>query len=66
MMTARLILIRHGDSWHRVRGVGGGPKGDTGLTEQGRAAASRLRDRLARRPDLAGAALYNSTLPRAV
>jgi probable phosphoglycerate mutase len=66
MMTTRLILIRHGQSWHKVRGIIGGPKGDTGLTEQGRAQAARLRDRLARRADLTGAALYSSTLPRAV
>jgi broad specificity phosphatase PhoE len=65
-MTTRLILIRHAQSWHKVRGVIGGPKGDTGLTEQGRAEAGRLRDRLARLPDLAGAALYSSILPRAV
>ena len=62
----RLILIRHGHSWHKVRGIVGGPKGDTGLTERGRAQASRLRDRLAHWPGLAGAALYSSILPRAV
>jgi probable phosphoglycerate mutase len=65
-VTTRLILIRHGQSWHKVRGVVGGPKGDTGLTERGRAQAGQLRDRLARWPDLAGAALYSSVLPRAV
>jgi 2,3-bisphosphoglycerate-dependent phosphoglycerate mutase len=65
-MSTRLILIRHADSWHKVRGVVGGPKGCTGLTEQGRAEAARLRDRLARLDGLAGAALYSSTLARAV
>lgn len=65
-MTTRLILVRHGHSWHKVRGIVGGPTGDTGLTEQGRAEAGRLRDRLARWPGLAGAALYSSTLPRAI
>lgn len=65
-MTTRLILIRHGHSWHTVHGLVGGPKGCTGLTEQGRAQAARLRDRLARWADLDGAALYSSVLPRAV
>jgi probable phosphoglycerate mutase len=65
-METRLILIRHGHSWHKVRGVVGGPKGCTGLTDRGREQAARLRDRLARQGGLAGAALYSSTVPRAV
>ena len=65
-METRLILIRHGQSWHKLRGVVGGPRGCTGLTDLGREQAGRLWDRLARQPALAGAALYSSTIPRAV
>ncbi|HKE15385.1 MAG TPA: histidine phosphatase family protein [Kofleriaceae bacterium] len=65
-MSTRLILIRHADSWHKVRGVVGGQKGCRGLTDEGRDEAARLRDRLARLDELAGAALYSSTLARAV
>jgi probable phosphoglycerate mutase len=65
-METRLILIRHGQSRHKLRGVVGGPRGCTGLTDLGREQAGRLRDRLARQAGLAGAALYSSTIPRAV
>jgi 2,3-bisphosphoglycerate-dependent phosphoglycerate mutase len=64
-MTTRLLLIRHGQSWDKVRDVVGGPRGCRGLTDLGRAQSALLRDRLARLDDLAGAALYSSTLPRA-
>ena len=49
-----------------MNGVAGGPKGDTGLTEEGHAQAARLAHRLARIPELRGASLFSSTLPRAV
>jgi probable phosphoglycerate mutase len=65
-MTTRLILVRHAQAWHTVHRLVGGPRGDTGLTDLGRAQAERLRDRLARWDGLAGAALYSSTLPRAI
>lgn len=66
MPTTRLILVRHGQSLATVNGVVGGPTGDTGLTDVGRAQAARLRDRLARTPDLAPDLMISSTLPRAV
>lgn len=44
----KLILIRHGQSWHGHRRVIGGPRGCTGLTPEGREQAARLLDRLAR------------------
>src|SRR5687768_12538234 len=65
-MTTRLLMVRHGQSWDKVRNVVGGPKGCEGLTARGREEALRLRDRLAGLEGLAGAALYSSTLRRAV
>ncbi|HUS62564.1 MAG TPA: phosphoglycerate mutase family protein, partial [Acidimicrobiales bacterium] len=64
-MTTRLILVRHGSSEHQVRGVAGGPRGDTGLTDEGRAEVARAAERLARWPSAQGAPVYTSTLPRA-
>jgi probable phosphoglycerate mutase len=63
----RLVLVRHGEPTSAVTGVVGGPVGDTGLTDVGRAQVTRLAGRLARTGELAPtAALYASTLPRAV
>ena len=63
----RLLLVRHGESHANARGVAGGPLGDGGLTELGRAQARALAQRLALSRELAGAhALYTSTLPRAI
>jgi 2,3-bisphosphoglycerate-dependent phosphoglycerate mutase len=63
----RLLLIRHGESWHKQEGVTGGPRSCRGLTEEGRQQALRLRDRLARDGSLTGRVhLYSSVVPRAV
>ncbi|HVB51464.1 MAG TPA: histidine phosphatase family protein [Acidimicrobiales bacterium] len=63
----RLLLIRHGESYANLHGVAGGPRGDGGLTDAGRAQARALARRLAITRELASAsALYTSTLPRAI
>lgn len=63
----RLLLIRHGESYANLLGLAGGPLGDGGLTEVGRAQASALARRLAVTKELASAsAFYTSTLPRAI
>ena len=64
-VTTRLILVRHGSSQHQLRRVNGGPRGDTGLTSEGRREVERVADRLARWDCARGAAVYTSTLPRA-
>jgi probable phosphoglycerate mutase len=43
----RLVLIRHAESHHSLRGVIGGPTGCAGLTERGVRQARLLADRLA-------------------
>ena len=63
-MTTRLILVRHGSSEHQVRGVSGGPRGDTGLTADGRLEVERVAARLSRWECARGAPVYTSTLPR--
>jgi probable phosphoglycerate mutase len=64
---ARLVLIRHGEALCNARGAAGGPLGDGGLTELGRAQAAALRDRLVSSRELHDAvAFYSSTLPRAI
>ncbi len=66
-VTARLVLVRHGEPTSAVLGLVGGPTGDTGLTGVGRDQVRRLAERLAGSGELAGtAALYASTLPRAI
>jgi broad specificity phosphatase PhoE len=65
MPTTRLLLVRHGQAQHHVRRVVGGPKGDTGLTDEGVEQVRRAAERLARAPDLHGAPVYSSTLLRA-
>jgi broad specificity phosphatase PhoE len=63
----RLVLIRHGESQCSRSGVIGGPKGCTGLAQQGVVEAEALRDRLLRTGELSCAsALYSSVLARAV
>ena len=63
----RLVLVRHGEAQSFVEGVSGGAKGCTGLSELGRRQAAALHDRLARTGELADtAAVYTSTLPRAI
>ena len=66
-MTTRLLLVRHGDSQHKIDGVLGGPRGCRGLTETGGQQAAKLRDRLRRERDFQSPVnLYASILPRAV
>ena len=62
----RLLLVRHGESICGVEGIVGGVKGCTGLTDEGKAQAARLRDRLARTGEATPAVVYASTLPRAI
>jgi probable phosphoglycerate mutase len=61
-----LLLIRHGHSRATADQVVGGHTGCRGLTEEGRAQAARLRDRLLARGGLDADALLTSTLPRAI
>jgi 2,3-bisphosphoglycerate-dependent phosphoglycerate mutase len=66
-VTARLVLVRHGEPTSAVLGLVGGPIGDTGLSGVGRDQVRRLAERLSASGELAGtAALYASTLPRAI
>lgn len=63
----RLLMIRHGESVANEKGLAGGPLGDGGLTERGRAQVHALAARLSRTGELAAAsAFYTSTLPRAI
>jgi probable phosphoglycerate mutase len=63
----RLLLVRHGECYANALGIAGGPLGDGGLTELGRAQASALARRLAVTNELSDAkAFYTSTLPRAI
>lgn len=62
----QLILIRHAESAHAVRGYIGGPLGCQGLTTRGRLHADRLAQRFQRTGELADcAALLTSSFPRA-
>ncbi len=63
----RLVLIRHGEARCNAEGVVGGPLGDGGLTELGRAQARALATRLSATGELADAsALYTSVLGRSI
>jgi probable phosphoglycerate mutase len=63
----RLLMIRHGECVANKEGLAGGPLGDGGLTDLGRAQARALAARLARTNELSSAsAIYTSTLPRAI
>ena len=63
----RLVLIRHGEARCNAEGVVGGPLGDGGLTDLGRAQAGALARRLAATRELDdAAALYTSILGRAI
>lgn len=67
MMRTRVILVRHGDSHHTADDILGGPFGDRGLTELGRAQAQALAYRLATDAEnWDQVAIYSSTLPRAI
>ncbi|MGH3721595.1 MAG: histidine phosphatase family protein [Pseudonocardiaceae bacterium] len=63
--ATRLILVRHGQAHCNVRGVIGGPRGCTGLTEHGRHQARLLARRLATEHTRAPiTAAYTTPLPR--
>lgn len=64
-MPTRVVLIRHAQSENMVKGTVGGPVGDTGLTDLGRAQARALRDRLFRKP-LRVEGIFSSPLRRAL
>src|SRR5688572_3963166 len=65
--VTRLVLVRHGEAECNVAKRFGGPLGCSGLSDRGREQVGRLRDRVARTGELAGATrLYASTLPRAI
>jgi len=67
-LGTRVVLIRHGESVVTVNRVVGGPLTCTGLSDLGRAQATRLRDRLADSGELVvdgGLTLYSSGYPRA-
>jgi len=61
-MATRLLFVRHGDSWHKLDGVLGGPATCRGLTPLGRTQAAAVLDRL----DSAPVAIYSSVIPRAI
>jgi len=66
-ITARVVLVRHGQSRATVDRVAGGERGCRGLSELGRRQARALGDRLSGSGELAATtALLASTLPRAV
>lgn len=60
-----LFMIRHGEAVVNVQPIIGGMRGDTGLTDRGRAQAVRLEQRL-RQGEIRADVLYSSTLPRAL
>ena len=63
----RIVLIRHGEAHCNVEGRVGGPRGCRGLSDLGRRQAETLLERLTRTNELSDvAALYSSTLPRAM
>ncbi len=65
--ATRIVLVRHGEAVCNSRGIVGGIRGCTGLTELGRRQVSALAERLAATGELDGAtALYASVLPRAI
>jgi probable phosphoglycerate mutase len=66
-MATTVVIVRHGLAQCALDSVVGGMKGCTGLAEEGRRQAERLRDRLVESGELAHAdVLLTSTLPRAV
>jgi len=65
MNPTRLILARHGQAHCNVRGIIGGPRGCTGLTDHGRHQARQLADRLrAYHTQTPITAVYTTPLPR--
>ena len=66
MSNTRLVLVRHGESRATVDRFFGGARSCLGLTDHGRAQASRLRDRLLAGTEIEATAVVSSHLPRAV
>lgn len=65
--ATRVVLVRHGEAQCNIRGVVGGRRGCTGLSDLGRRQVAALADRVARTGELrSAAALVSSVLPRAV
>jgi 2,3-bisphosphoglycerate-dependent phosphoglycerate mutase len=64
--ATRIVLVRHGESRCNVEQVVGGRRGCTGLTPHGVEQVQALADRLLATGELAAAALYASSLPRAI
>jgi broad specificity phosphatase PhoE len=65
--TARIVLVRHGESRCALDGVVGGPRGCTGLSTTGTHQVHQLGRRLARSAELGPVSrLYSSVLARAV
>jgi probable phosphoglycerate mutase len=62
----RLVLIRHAEADCMIRQVFGVPIGCTGLTDEGKRQAERLRQRLEASGELSAALFLSSPLPRAV
>lgn len=65
LVLTRVVLIRHGESENMVKGIVGGRRGDTGLTDAGRRQATSLKERMATVGQQFDAA-YTSSLPRVV
>lgn len=67
MQGTRIVMVRHGESMAQERGVVGGHKGCTGLSDRGRAQVGALRDRWKAVDELGGdVVLYASVMRRAV
>jgi probable phosphoglycerate mutase len=63
----RLVIIRHGEAQCAVDSLVGGPKGCTGLSDEGRHQCELLRDRLLRTGELDDTdVVLTSVLPRAI
>ena len=66
-MRTRMVLVRHGDSWHKVDGVVGGPRACRGLTPRGHEQAATLAAALVAQGGWDGpVSVYTSTRRRAI
>ena len=66
MELTRVVLVRHAEGQYSVDGIVGGPRGCSGLSDEGRRQGRRLHDRLTVTGELAPDVLLASTLPRAI
>lgn len=67
MQPTRVLLVRHGDSHHKVDDVNGGPRACRGLTDLGREQVAGLRDRFLASHEITGpVTVYSSMIPRAI